>query len=73
VIKKDANDGEYVEISISEKTKNHHASLGDKAKESVPKMSSTGMSFCPVKHFKMLLSVLNPNCIVSETKEKFSL
>ena len=30
VIKKDANDSEDVEISISEKTKHHQSSLGDK-------------------------------------------
>ncbi|CAH3161438.1 unnamed protein product [Porites lobata] len=61
VIKKDANGGEYVEMSISEKTKNHQGGLGDKADESDPKMFSTGMSNCPVKYFKKFLSVLNPN------------
>ena len=44
VIKKDANDGKYVEMSVSEKTKNHQGGLGDKAEESDPKMFSTGMS-----------------------------
>ena len=61
VIKKEANGGEYVEMSISEKTKNHQGGLGDKADESDPKMFSTGMSNCPVKYFKKFLSVLNPN------------
>ena len=57
VIKKDASNGEYVEMAISAKTKNH----GDKADESDPKMFSTGMSNGPVKYFKKFLSVLNPN------------
>ena len=61
VIKKDANDGEYVEMSISEKTKNHQGGLGDKADESDPKMFSSGMSNCPVKYFEKFLHVLNPN------------
>ena len=61
VIKKDASNREYVELSISEKTKNHQGGLGDKADESDPKMFSTGMSNCPVKYFKKFLSVLNPN------------
>ncbi|CAH3036064.1 unnamed protein product, partial [Porites lobata] len=61
LLRKDANGGEYVEMSISEKTKNHQGGLGDKADESDPKMFSTGMSNCPVKYFKKFLSVLNPN------------
>ena len=61
VIKKDANDSEYVEMSVSEKTKNHQGGLGDKADESDPKMFSSGMPNCPVKYFKKFLSVLNPN------------
>ena len=61
VIKKGANDGEYVEMSISEKKKNHQGGLGDKADESDPKMFTTGMSNCPLKYFKKFLSVLNPN------------
>ena len=61
VIKKDANDGEYVEMSISEKTKNHQGSLRDKADKSDPKMFSTGMSNFPLKYFRKFLSVLNPN------------
>ena len=61
VIKKDANDGEYVEMSISGKKKNHQGGLGDKADESDPKMFTTGMSNCPLKYFKKFLSVLNPN------------
>ena len=32
-----------------------------KADESDPKMFSTGMSNCPAKYFKKILSVLNPN------------
>ena len=58
VIKKDANDGEYVEMFISEKTKNHQGGLGDKADESDPKMFSTEMSNCPAKYFKKFLRVL---------------
>ena len=58
---KDANDGEYVEMSTCEKTKNHQGGLGDKADESDPKMFITGMSNCPVKYFKKVLNVLNPN------------
>ena len=61
VIKKDANDGEYEEMTTSEKTKNHQGGLGDKGDKSDPKIFSTGKSNCPVKHFKMFLSVLNPN------------
>ena len=61
VFKKDANGGEYVEMPISEKTKNHQGGLGDKADESDSKMFSTGMSNCPVKYFRKFISVLNPN------------
>ena len=43
------------------KPKNHQGGLGDKADESDPKMLSTGMSNCPVKYFKKVLSILNPN------------
>ena len=59
VIKKDANDGKYVDMSVSEKT--NQGGLGDQADESDPKMFSTRMSNCPVKYFKKFLSVLNPN------------
>ena len=70
VIKKDANSGEYVEMSISEKTKNYQGGLGAKADESDPKMFSTGMSNCPVKYFKMFLTVLNPNQTALSQKPK---
>jgi len=62
-----------VQTSISEKTKNHQGGLGDKADESDPKMFSTGMSNCPVKYFKMFLSVLNPNqtALFQQPKKNF--
>ena len=43
VIKKDANDSEYVEMSISEKTKDQQGGIRDKAHESDPKMFSSGV------------------------------
>ena len=61
VTKKGANDGEYVEMPISEKPKNHLSSLRDKADGNDQKLFIDGMSNCPVEYFKTVLSVLNPD------------
>ena len=73
VIMKDANDNEYVEISVSEKTKNYQGGLGDKADQSDPKMFSANTPNCPVMYFKKLLSVLNPkqNALFQKPKRNF--
>ena len=70
-IRQDGNGAEYVAMTRSESTKNHQGGIADKAAdEGDPKMFSTGTTRCPVKYFKKLLAVLNPNQMALFQKPK---